>query len=676
MKKGLKIVIVVVVAIILISTAFLVLYHPTHAFTDTSQTCAPEQLDPATGFSTTNGPLFSAMFQNLVEFNGSSTHVVPVLASHITNINDTHYIFYLRSGAKFSNNQPLNATSVWFSFARGIVMAQGPYASDYSGTLFNGTMAGITGIYLPVNAAAALNDTGAYHIPMATYHLNKTATIITYNYTIAANDLANMLSHFNYNATEMKVMEYKNQSLVVNKNGTFTMNSEHEYAYLLTDIAGWWGDILQPSYVDAHGGVKVNTENSYINLHGAIGSGPYIISSVAKGFSTIVLKANPNYWVTSAMVKNGSISVMAEPASIKTVVIDYGLDHADRIEDFDKGISQISTIAPSSFKQMIDGFHNKTARSSDLIKSFPIIGDFYISMNVADNYTNNTHFREALYDAMNYSAQLEIYDNNYNHTPEAYAELGPLSPVYGKAYYNPDNLPLPTQNLKGAIQNISQAGNETGFYVKIGNKEYGDSSGKDLSSTTFRITGFSPETTIESASLTDTIDSFSHIGLTFSAHLVTESTVDTWTSNTSTPQFIDHYWEPDYPDPVSQQLIAMYSPLLGGAFGGNKAWVDNSTLNNYFKTLDFDNKTTQENLMKDNVSKLVYNQYANIWLPVPDAVYFVAPSVHGFEYNSIAGYYYNLMTVTGKLTSSVGYMTLYTLIADIEMAFSNAAPKL
>lgn len=250
-----------------------------------------------------------------------------------------------------------------------------------------------------------------------------------------------------------------------------------------------------------------------------------------------------------------------------------------------------------------------------------------------------------------------------------------MSPVYGKAYYNPDNLPLPTQNLNGAIQNISKAGNETGFYVKIGNREYGDTSGEDLSSTTFRITGFSPETTIESASLSDTIASFSHIGLTFSARLVTESTVDTWTSNTSTPQFIDHYWEPDYPDPVSQQLIAMYSPLLGGAFGGNKAWVDNGTLNNYFKNLDFESKTTQENLMRDNVSKLVYNQYANIWLPVPDAVYFVAPSVHGFEYNSIAGYYYNLMTVTGKLTSSVGYLSLYTLVADIEMAFTNATPK-
>ena len=374
MKNTLKIIIVVVVAVILISTAFLVLYHPTHAFTDTAQTAAPEQLDPATGFSGTGAPLFAAVFQTLVGFNGSTTDLVPILASHVTNINDTHYIFTMRSAAKFSNNQPLNATSIWFSFARGIVMGQGPYASDYSGILFNGTMAGITGIYLPVNVAAALNDTGAYHIPMATYHINSTVTITTYNYTVAGNDLANMLSHFNYNATEMKVMEYPNQALVVNANGTFTINSEHKYAYVLDDIAGWWGDIVEPSYVDAHGGVQVNTPNSYLDANGVIGSGPYVISSVGNGFSTIVIKANPNYWVTSAMVNNGSISIMAEPASIKTVVIDYGLTHADRIEDFDKGISEISTVSPSSFKQIIDGFHNKTERTSALVKSTPSVG--------------------------------------------------------------------------------------------------------------------------------------------------------------------------------------------------------------------------------------------------------------------------------------------------------------
>ena len=676
MKKGLKILIVVVVAVILVSTAFLVLYHPPkQAFTDTSQTAAPEQLDPATGFFTTNVPLFLSLYQTLVGYNGSTINVTPILASHVTNINDTHYIFYMRSGAKFSNNQPLNATSAWFSFARGIVMGQGPYAANYGGKLFNETMAGITGVFLPVNISYALVNAG-YHIPMATYNINSTVTIRTYNYTVAGNDLANMLSHFNYNATEMKVMEYPHQALVVNTNGTFTINSEHEYAYLLQDMAGDWGDIVEPSYVDAHGGVQVNTPNSYIDANGAIGSGPYVISSVGKGFSTIVIKANPNYWVTSAMVKNGSISVMAEPASIKTIVIDYGLSHADRLEDFDKGISQISTIGPSSFKEMINGFYDKAERTSSLARSYECAGVSYISMNVAYNYTDNTHFREALYDALNYSAELEVYDNNYNGTPEAYAELGPISPMFGNSFYNPDNLPMPTQDIGSAEQNLTLAGDSMHFYVVLPNDtKLGDISGKDLSSHKFVLTGGSPATSLETAQLSAAIISFAQIGLKFTTTLVTESTVDGYTTNTSSPQFSLGAWYPGYPDPIGLQLIDLYDPLFGGAFGGNGAWVNNATLNTYFKTIDYENKTTQERLMKDNISKLVYDQYAYMWLPMPDAVYFVAPGVHGFVYNIATSYYYNMMTFTGKLTSSTGYMTLYTIVADIEIAFTNAAPK-
>ena len=690
MKKGLKIIIVVVVAIILVSTAFLVLYHPTHAFTDTSQTAAPEQLDPATGFFTTNGPLFSAVFQTLVEFNGSSTSVVPVLASHVYTVNDTHYTFDIRSYANFSNGQQLNASSVWFSFARGILMGQGPYAADYSGILFNGTMSGVTGITLPNGTIGALLNAG-YKIPTTSYNVTAFAPFpgshnetghngknysyyTTYNYTVAGNDLGNILSHFNYNATDMKVMKYTNQSLVVNSNDNITINTINKYAYLLQDIAGWWGDIVEPSFVDAHGGVQANTPNSYLDSNGVIGSGPYVISSVGKGFSTIVLKANPNYWVNG---HNSSVPSIAQPAHIKTVVIEYGLSHADRLEDFDKGISQISVVGPASFHQMIDGFHNTTERNSHLVHSYQTVGNFYISMNTQRSYTNNTYFREALYNALNYSAELGVFSNNYNGTPEAYQELGPLSPVYGHAYYNPNNLSMPTQNIPAAIQNISKAGIHMHFYVTLPNgTKVGDPSGSDLSSHKFDITYISPSNPTLTAQLTIAIDSFKLIGLDFGSSGITESTVSGWTNASATPHFIDLGWLPDYPDPIGQQLIPVYSPADGGAFGGNDAWVNNGTLNKAFTNLDFLNSTTQKMEMKDTVSNTTYNQYAYMWLPMPNDVFFVSPVVHGFVFNAItSSYFYNLMTVTGKLTSSVGFLTMYTLIASIEMAFTNAVPK-
>ena len=679
MKKGLKIIIVVVVAIILISTAFLVLYHPTStkAFTDTSEEFSPGQLDPATMFSVTGEPLLTALFQELVEDNGSSTtQFVPVLSSHYINANDTNYTFYMRSDAKFSNGQPLNATSAWFSFARGIVMGQGPYSTDYSGILFNGTMAAASGVYLPWGTVGALENAG-YTIPNAVYSISgKDVTMA--NYTIAGNDLAYILSHFNYNTTNMKVMEYKNQALVVNMtDNTFILNSEHKYAYLLADIAGSWGSIVEPSYVDAHGGVHVNTPNSYIDANGVIGSGPYVISSVGKGLSSIVIKANPDYWVTEGMISNGSVPMIAEPASIKTVVIDYGLDHADRIEDFDKGISQISKVSPSSFKTIIDGFHNTAERNSSLVKAYNTIGVCYFSINTQKSYTNNTNFREALYDALNYSLEMSVYKNNYNGTSEAYMELGPLSPIYGQAMYNPLNYPVPTQNITAAEQNLTLAGKAMNFYVTLPNgTRIGDKSGTDLSTHTFTLTGITPFTSIETSELTIAIDSFKEIGLEFKSLGVSSSQVNTWTTPGSTPQFTYVVWEPDYNDPIGQQLIAVYDKADGGGYGGDKSWVDNSTLQSIFKTLDFKNTTAQEKIMKDNVSKIVYDQYAYMWLPMSDNVYFVSPDVHGFIYNPFTeSYYYNLLTFTGKLSSSTGFMTIYTLVADIEMAITDVTPK-
>lgn len=679
MKKGLKIIIVIVVAIILISTAFLVLYHPTStkALVDTSEEFSPGQLDPATMFSVTGEPLLTALFQELVEYNGSSTtQFMPVLASHYTNTNDTNYTFYMRSDAKFSNGQPLNATSAWFSFARGIVMGQGPYSTDYSGILFNGTMAAASGIYLPWGIIGSLENAG-YHIPTTTYNISG-HNVKMANYTIAGNDLAYILSHFNYNATDMKVMEYKDQALAVNMaNSTFIINSEHKYAYLLSDIAGSWGSIVEPSYVDAHGGVHVNTPNSYLDANGVIGSGPYVISSVGKGLSTIVIKANPDYWVTDAMVSSGSVPEIAKPASIKTVVIEYGLDHTDRLEDFDKGVSQISKVSPSSFKDIIDGFHNTAERNSSLAKAYNTIGVCYFSMNTQKAYTNNTNFRAALYDALNYSQEMSVYKNNYNGTSEAYMELGPLSPIYGQAMYNPLNYPVPTQNITAAIQNLTLAANAMHFYVTLPNgTKIGDTSGKDLSTHTLTLTDITPLSSIETAEVTIAIDSFKEVGLNFQSTGVAPSEVNSWTTPGSTPQFTYVVWEPDYNDPIGQQLIAVYDKADGGGYGGDKSWVDNSTLQSIFKTLDFKNTTDQEKIMKNKVEKIVYDQYAYMWLPMSDNVYFVSPQIHGFIYNPFTeSYYYNLMTFTGKISSSTGFMTIYTLVADIEMAITNATPK-
>ncbi len=660
-SRKVKIIIAIVVAVIMVGTAFAVLYHHQQpVFTDVSQTSPTGSLDPATAFFTTDGPLFTALFQGLTEFNGSSSsQVVPVLAQSYTVHNDQNYTFNLHTDAKFSNNQSLNASAVWFSFYRGLIMGGGPYVSDYSGILYNGTAYLKTTIVLPWGIIGALKFAG--YKGLSTDNMSD-------NYKTAAIDLDNILSNFNYNTTEKKVMSYKDQALVVNSNYNVSMNTLNKYSFLLQDVAGWWGDIVEPSYIDAHGGVQYNTQNSYINLNGAIGSGPYEISSVGKGFSTLTLKANPDYWVTNSMVSNNTVPSIAQPAHIKTIVIKYGLSHTDRVESFDRNESQISTVSPGSFKNIINGFYDKSEANGNLSRSYPEIGTFYISMNMERSYTDNTHFREALYAALNYTEETSVYDNNYNGTPEAYAELGPLSPGYGKAFYNPNNHSLPAQNLKVAEGNIATAGSELHFYVKLPNgTKLGDTKGTDLSKHTFTLTGLAPGTSVQTAQLTIAIDSFAQIGLTFNTKLVTESIVGSWSSASATPHFVDLAWEPDYSDPIGQQLIPVFDITNGGI--GNKAWVDNSTLQRIFATLDFENTTTQEKAMY-NVQNLTLNQYAYMWLPVPYDIYFVQPYLHNFVWNPFVEYFYNIMYISygSNNASPSSAMSIYNMVTSLFMA--------
>jgi ABC-type transport system substrate-binding protein len=66
----------------------------TSVLVDDSQIQPPDALDPATGFTIDDEYYFDAVFQELVEFNGSNYQIVPVLASNYSVENNYQsYIF-------------------------------------------------------------------------------------------------------------------------------------------------------------------------------------------------------------------------------------------------------------------------------------------------------------------------------------------------------------------------------------------------------------------------------------------------------------------------------------------------------------------------------------------------------------------------------------------------------
>ncbi|MQL54335.1 ABC transporter substrate-binding protein [Acidianus ambivalens] len=588
--------------------------------TDVAQTAPPDALDPATGFFVQDGPLFTAVFQELVEFNGSNYHeVVPVIAENYTTPNYQNYYFYLRQCIHFSDGVQVNASTVWFSLYRTILMGQGPGVANYIGLLFNSTVYAVSGYAIPWGVCYAIeNATGLHTVG---------------NYTLTAEVLASILSHFNANnATIQKIMSYPNQAIVVKGPYEVEINTLEPYRYLPLVLAGWWGAIVNPVCVDMHGGVVPNSVNSYINEHGMNGTGPYVIVKVCPGFSTIELEANPNYW---AVGKN--VPAVAEPAHIKYIIIDYGLTHNDRVEDFVKNKAQISYISIPYLSQILGTPpYNEIPENATFVNFGAEPGVLFIAMNTQKFPTNITNFRLAIEHAINYSALLSIF--SYNGKPLACEFLGPISPEC-KGYYDPANLSMYNYDPSLAMHYLNEAGYIGDFYVVLPNGTVlGNPSGTQLPP--LSLYALAPVNELEQDELEVISHDLSQIGIATTVYYVLPSVIPSFNTPNDSPQLLDLGWFPDWPDPVFQELM----PITDIEFGAiDHAWFNCPTLQSMYNTLPFITNVTLQEELTAKAYSIIYNEAPYVWLPVPDDYFLVQPYIHCFQYNEFVGYYYNMM---------------------------------
>ncbi|ADB88610.1 ABC transporter substrate-binding protein [Saccharolobus islandicus] len=656
--KGLAFLLVILTSMIIPSLFFLqtsaqtsLTISPSNSsiLVDVSQVAPPDALDPATGFYVQDGPLYQAIFQELVEYNGSNyLQVVPVIAQNWSTTNYENWTFYIRHGVYFPDGVQVNASTVWFSFYRIILMGQGPGVANYIGLLFNSTQYGQTGYALPWGVAAAIQ--------------NVTGLPTTKNATLAAKVLASILSHFNAaNTTIQKIMEYPYQAVVVEGPYKVKISTLEPYRYFLLDIASWWGAIVNPVFIDEHGGVQPNTPNSYINDNGMEGTGPYVIKSVGPSLSEIVLVKNPNYWANNL----SNIPVVAQPGHIPVIDIKYGLSHNARVEDFATNQAQISYVSLPFLQQIYSAYqYNKYVSFNQIFVNLGYeAAVFYIAMNTQIFPTNITAFRQAIVHAINYTAELDIF--KFQNQTLAIEYLGPISPVF--PLYNEvmqlDKLHPYTYNLSLALHYLNEAGYEGHFYVVLPNgTTIGDTNGKQLG--TLTIYALAPVNELEQEQLTIVQDSLQKIGISTSIQYVLPSVTDNWITPNGTPALIDLGWFPDWPDPIFQELMAQTDVLYGG-ISGDLAWVNISTLQQIYENLPFLTNQTQQTLEVAKVYQILYQEAPYAWLPNPVVYYFVQPYVKGFVYNPFIGYYYNLMyyqpyTVTISTSTSITSSTTTT----------------
>jgi ABC-type transport system substrate-binding protein len=465
------------------------------------------------------------------------------------------------------------------------------------------------------------------------------------NYTLCANALAYILSHFNvHNQTIQKLMAYPNQAVVVLGPYEVEINLMHPYMYFLQDIASWWGAMVPPAYVDANGGVQPNTPNSYLCQYGMPGTGPYEISSVTGTpgeFTEIILKINPNYWGNN--YPSGTLPVLDQPGHIQIIDLKISESHTNRVEMFGENQAQLDYVSSPFLDQVYSAWspYNQYFPPTTIVHENPELTPECImmfSMNTQRWPTNITDFRLAIEYAINYSALLYTYYSPLLNTTLATYYLGPFTPL-NPALYNPDNLPFYSYNPNLAIEYLNESGWEGDFYTVLPNGTViGNPSGQRLPSIPIYV--IPPVTPQLEEQLEIVSQDLTAIGIPTSVSYVTTSEYDSWTSPSVSGRLIYGVgWCADWPDPVMQIAISI---LTGSLPTGDYAWYNNPNVTNLLYEAAFTTNLTEQVQIAEQVYSMVYHDAPYVWIPDPVPYFLQQPYLHGVIV-TWTGYYYNTM---------------------------------
>jgi peptide/nickel transport system substrate-binding protein len=581
----------------------------------------PNSVDPASGFFAGEDEVMTNVYQTLVMFNYTSiSEFAPILATNWSvNPTYTQYNFSLRQDAYFSNLQPFNASVVWFNFYRTILMNQ-VGASYFTNLLYNGTEAASTGYAVPAGVEAALRSVGYQ------FSSNTTQAHIQ-----AANYLAGILSDFNpSNSTIQKLMSYPNQAVVVLNNYEVEFNLVNPYRYFIQTLAVPGAGQVEPSFVDQHGGVTPNQENTYVNTH-TMGTGPYTVKSYVQG-EVLTLTANPHYW--AAQLPKSQSNIMLTPPHIPVIIIEYTSSASQLIQAIESNSAALLEGPPIPVPSPL---YLPTLATYPGVKvvSEPNAAKFLFLMAALDTAKypyNITDFRLALAHAVNYTQILQTVAMGYG---QEY--VGPISP--GLPFYNPQNLPPYNYDPSYSILLLSQLG----FKLNLPNGTVVNPNGKTVQ---LSIT-YTSDDPAEVKIAQELQVMFAQVGLSFQLNPVTTQTEEQLISQPGTapsyPGMLLWYWYPSWLDPVYQDLVVQVNVNYGG-IAGDVSWFNNTVVNNLTADLPFQVNPQVVNQTVAQVYRIVYQQAPDIWLYAVVPYWVQRTYVSGVIYNpGILGYYYPLI---------------------------------
>ncbi len=429
-------IIAVVVAVVVILSGVIVYYELTRTPATTctlnstnpliyDQPENPDSLDPAVTFTTPGWGAVQQVYQTLVMYNNSDYKTfLPVLAQSYSPSNGGfNWTFHLRQGIHFSNGDPLNAYTMWFSLYRTILMNQPP-------EFILGENFDLPGL---VNGTSSANQTAWMQSNMTNY-----------------------LSNWNFAAptpAAIAFMKAPGQSFQALDDHTFQVNlgsgylGPISYTYILSTLAAPVAAAVDPAVIQAHGGVQIGAANTWASSN-MLGSGPYLLTTYNPN-SGMLLTPDSGYWGKAAATAEPWNNIV-QPAQAK-IQLNYQGTTQTEVQDLKSG-----AVAAASFAYVGPStVHDLQGLSCVVVNPLSSVysstaGGWWIYMNQNTPPFDNLSVRAAVVHAINYQEIINVAFGG-----AAAQWVGPVPPGYPN--YNPGNLPNYSFNLALAMQEMNNS---------------------------------------------------------------------------------------------------------------------------------------------------------------------------------------------------------------------------
>ncbi|GGM77217.1 diguanylate phosphodiesterase [Thermogymnomonas acidicola] len=329
------------------------------------------------------------------------------------------------------------------------------------------------------------------------------------------------------------------------------------YPWFLNLFQLWVTGIVDPNYVNDHGGVQKDSVNPYMSDH-AMGTGPYMLQSYSS--SEIVLVANPHYWGPQPNVTKIIYEVVPSPATQETLL--------------EKGSVNVALNIPLNQMSTLSNYTNLK------VKAGPTSSEYYIGLDENVTPFNNLDVRKAIEYAVN-ATQLTQF-STFGYGLPIQSVIAPTIESYIPAFKNY------TQNLTLAQEYLDKAGYPHGF------------------TTTFYYTSGDP---IGSSIATILQQQLARINITLKLQSVESATFNDEVGLGQWPMFYEG-WVNLLATP-DDGMRPLFSSLNIGIYG-NYNYFNNSTVTNDLIQAGKDYNQTQRDKLYQQVQDILAQQAVEV----------------------------------------------------------------